>query len=834
MRLLSVPFFSVLSLPVFAGSSHPINKWSGDVGNATIPGTVKVPLLDAGSDGVSPAISVSVNSDADKTEIFHLVTGVDLISVTDEFVARHELKVKTHNRKLINLYGEGREYKVGGEIKTVSIETLQVGELVLRDVTAMVISSKGLDLDFEEVNLISLNALTDVATAILPSEGVVQFEPASDGAAMLEGMTGAVRLPYENNSWEVFKFGKKKIMSPGLTTIVTAEIGGKSLPTALSVAGDAGAVGSGANVSGSAEAVQGDQHSHWTEVSFGDDVATDAWFVETTVFQVLPDDVQAIVGSDVLARFDFAIDPANMQVALRPAQSQNRLDARPSVLEQALKDAEEATGLSIKTVVEDDETAENVSDEEAPSVEETATADAESPSETDAEQAPEAEGDKPTGLDSAVETLASQADSLVTDTYAEDEKEAVAPTAESSTDTVDASNNEESDCNKKAASTDENADESGEADAGACEAGAGPWLAVASLKEDLGDLDGALVAYEHALSLDDSSCSTWTSKGKAELSAGDPGAAIVSFTKASELYHAWWDQDRDERLRRDKIADLKAKKMPFYGWAAAFMGEVPEEPQKQPAACHNADGHLAAAYLANGDTDKVEGLYRDRLDLDPILAMAWGSAALAADKIDAAHEPLRQAIKRERSPGKDWRVGLGVAYQSEGDWRTADGHYRRALSIDPHDSVLTALWLDNIRGGLGNAAALRSAKAWAQARPNSGAALYGLAREADLAGNTGALDEVAKAAEGFFPDALAVSPRDGTLWANYARYLVATGDIEGASEAANTAVTVSPAAGVSWLALAEVEGERGEEDKAEEHRKKAFMVEPLHPGLAVQ
>ena len=71
--------------------------------------------------------------------LLRLIPDSSVIVVTEDFAKRNELDIKVTNKRLIPVPDD---FKVGGEIKYVTIPSINVGDLVLNDVTALISGSE--------------------------------------------------------------------------------------------------------------------------------------------------------------------------------------------------------------------------------------------------------------------------------------------------------------------------------------------------------------------------------------------------------------------------------------------------------------------------------------------------------------------------------------------------------------------------------------------------------------------------------------------------------------------------------------------------------------------
>jgi tetratricopeptide (TPR) repeat protein len=347
------------------------------------------------------------------------------------------------------------------------------------------------------------------------------------------------------------------------------------------------------------------------------------------------------------------------------------------------------------------------------------------------------------------------------------------------------------------------------------------WSTLADLQERTGDFAAAIASRTQATAFDEDSCTEWMGLGKTQLGAGKIGDAIVNLETASKAYHAWYDLSLEVREEISKKQDKMDKD-----------DKLAAEDKPAAAACHEADGYLAAALFSAGDMDTIESLYTQHLDLDPKLAMVTANARMVKGDFAGANAPLRQAVKLRREPWDAVRTGLAQTYAKAGDWETADGHYRRALQ-GSQDHRVVQMWLDGTQSAKGAAAAVSAAQDNVKARPESAGAHFGLLHAAIASGDEESISGATAIADVFFSRHIEVNPKSAELWSVYARTLVMMGRADEARQAGELALQLDPTQAAAWLAMSDVESAAGNADRAAAHKLRAAQVAPFHPGYAL-
>ncbi len=706
------PFFLLLTGLFLSTTARAasIEDAVGGVDEVLINDIVEVKLYTDISGEPVPHLMATINDDPDHQWLFAVSTRQSVTIVSDALVDEYELTVKTTNKKLINLKGEDAKWKVGGEIKYVEIDSLRIGELELKGVTALVSSSKArIGTGSADLQL-GMGAYPELAYAILPGEGVFRFAPADRGSELIEALQGT-RGSYTASTWDTIKFGKDKKIHPARTLITDVSVGGASARGALDPSEPSSTFSPDLEITSSAERVAGDTHSFWSRAAVGGTALGEDWVTRDGGLERGAYTHDAVIGANLLAEFNLVVSPASSAFAIARSTEQTRHDPRPAALASAVQDATEA----------------------------------------------EAEASEGSAEDSSAE-----------DSSAEDSSAALA----------------------------------------------GPWKAVAELQTDMGDYESALKTWEKIIGYDAEDCSSWLHYGQLQMRANQTAAAIKSLQQASTLYHSWWDLELAERTELEESEDA-------------------DKPRSQAGACYVADDHLAAAYLTRGGLDQVAALYRDRLDLSAGLAQVQGNAALLTGDLSAAHSAYRRALSLEGRPDQLPRLGLALAYQSEGDWESAETLYRAALKLSP-DSIMGAqLWVDAITRNQSAAAAQRSAQAFLKANPDSHAAFIALARTSRMAGDAGELAKITRQGDAHFKKAAARSAFSGEVLAANALFLVETGRLDAGRAMAEQALLIAPDSPSAWLALGNVYVLQGDIARGETLLKRSGQHGVTEPGYAL-
>jgi tetratricopeptide (TPR) repeat protein len=719
------------SLPA---SAAPLDKYAGTPGDVTISGPIDVPLQESPGGNPYAYVWVKFGADSDKGYLAQLSSDSQFHYMSSDLADELGLKVHTGNKKLINWKGEDHKGRLGVSVNYVDVDEVRIGDLVLKHVR--VITSEPLDKDEKEKQeltvepkglsaglTLSLPALEQLGWAVLPSDGVVRFVPAKDAASLVQSVGS--EIPYTSREVTRERFGKRKdgrFYHPSVPILVDAKIGGVDSPrTALVLDVWAGTIDAQLELTGATYLQLGDASIANTSASIGGMAP-----VPTTLFKnpingfvggYVADMVTASLGSEVLSSYDFAADPANHTIALRPVSTPKRDNPTAAALAAALKDIEKP--------------ADDAKDEKKKS------------DEPDEEWKP-----KPKDL-----------------------------------------------------------------------------TKVAYLYANLGDLPNALANHKRVTEIKPRKCDGWQNVGETQAMMGDFQGALASFQQASTLYHAWWDLPVEQREDLEKELNKLEEKE-----------REAAENYAQPAGCFKADGQMAAAALALSNYDQVAQTYKDKLDLDPGLAVTNGSMELVRGNLASAQASFRQAVKMSNdSKWGDARLGVGITYAESGDWVSAKELFNNWFAAGIRDDVdPLSLWLSYVRKYEGADASVAAIRKVASENPLSAEFTLAWFREALRAGKA---DEAAQAKarlDTILAWAHNNEPRRTFTWSNTARYLATLGDVAGAAQAADKAVQLQPQNDDAWEAKFEVAMLQGNAQEAQAALVRASTLgEAGHPTNAL-
>jgi tetratricopeptide (TPR) repeat protein len=328
-----------------------------------------------------------------------------------------------------------------------------------------------------------------------------------------------------------------------------------------------------------------------------------------------------------------------------------------------------------------------------------------------------------------------------------------------------------------------------------------------------------------------------------------PAKATEALTKASSLYHAWWDWAPEVRAAFGDILEKASEAGEDYYFAPEDIGFVevqgirehdvamgapaPVLPEagalikSQPDSCDAADGYLARLELLKGNFEAVGTLYDTTFDLDTYVADIQGAAALVSGEPQKAQAALRQAIKREwhTGPVASRRAALAQAYIALDDRQTADDLLSRGLELS--DSiVLHDQWIENSLELRGLGPTIKLAKERAEQRPSAIFAQLAAAKIAIDAGREGQAKPDMDRAQAELLLRQGHFKTDGATYIAAARLNVLKGELNLAEKHAQKATEVAPELGAGWYVAAEVAEAKGDAAQAKVWMKRAVQASP--------
>lgn len=281
-------------------------KYEYAPGTVELSGTVEVPLYSDFRGDPAPKLAVTLP----ESEAFHAFS-VDLNSqgiwVTEGFAAAAGAKVKENQ---------------GGKVAV--IPEMHIGELVLRDVNVRIGGNK-----------LGLHAFSELAVALLPSEGVARFALAgAEGEALVAAVGEAV--PYSSMGGTYFKYMREKQYLSTDAIVINGQVNGQD---ALVYLGGPSVMVDDDMVEGEPLTTFGLNRYYLSQVKVGDQ----ALLLMAQGYNnppYYPDFGGVTLDSSVTAGWDLAYDPASMTVAFKPAETLAYVSTWDIELAEALADLE--------------------------------------------------------------------------------------------------------------------------------------------------------------------------------------------------------------------------------------------------------------------------------------------------------------------------------------------------------------------------------------------------------------------------------------------------------------------------------------------------------------
>ncbi len=402
------------------------------------------------------------------------------------------------------------------------------------------------------------------------------------------------------------------------------------------------------------------------------------------------------------------------------------------------------------------------------------------------------------------------------------------------------------------AAADAKDDEASKADADKPKGGASAWKAIAEIREAMGDIKGATEALANVAAINDTSCDAWMDLGDRYRTAGDLAAAETAYTKAKDLYVAWWS---DDIPLAKKWADLDAREVALhtkphlaaltraeYTELIAKAGKkgkepvelgVPEGVEPQAGQCVGVFANLAGVYLAQGSFDKLDALAKQAAPYDDVTPLIVGNAALGQGRFEQSHGPYRKAMRLDLNANLYARNGLALALAAQGAYDQAaplfDLYFADGLAVSD-----AAAWVPVAGAGTSPEAAQARARELAHQHVTSKGANYAWALAAHANGDLGARKTAIGRLNLVVEDTLRFDPTNAYALAARGLGAVLAGDLDKAKAdlAAARASKDAPWIEETWLLEAAIADAEGRPDDAKAARRQAGVRHPFDPLFA--
>jgi tetratricopeptide (TPR) repeat protein len=257
----------------------------------------------------------SKTSDDGRSWFFKVSTSSSSISVSDEFVKANKLKVKIRNKNLIPVPSD---YGVGGQLKTVTIPVLKIGDMTLNNVQAFVASSKG-KFDRQAKGMqIGLGAL-DVAYTIAPSKGTITFAPSSEGTALVAS-TGTA-ISYDRAGWAKVKYAVKKSIAPARSLIISSKISGTDVLSVIEAGSSKKSTTAWDLIPEEKTLFSKGKHLVYGTVE-ASGIKTEGWLEKNGAFHFGAHKHDAKISRDILASYEISVSPTDQTLSLKKGQGE--------------------------------------------------------------------------------------------------------------------------------------------------------------------------------------------------------------------------------------------------------------------------------------------------------------------------------------------------------------------------------------------------------------------------------------------------------------------------------------------------------------------------------
>lgn len=323
----------LFSLPAFAGTS--LDKFDARAALVNVTSTSEVPLYRVGDDD---RLFVRARVAKDREALFVVSLAGSSYEISEDLAKELKLKVKSANKRPLNVAGEDGKFKEGGEIKLARLATLDLGTLHIEGLQVTVNGKLGQVGGHAIEGVIGLAAFDNqLAWALLNSKGVLQVGPSASGAAMVSAV-GGQPLAYENVARTRFKDKLRGEKFEGTTArldfIVPATLGAQAVKLTLDNHRGSCTVSPALALPAGPQRAQGDRDLRWLGLSLGGVEIDPTWYAADGAFTVqigpeLPH--QATLCPGAMRELDLAIDPVARKIAVAKADNK-----RPDVSETLL------------------------------------------------------------------------------------------------------------------------------------------------------------------------------------------------------------------------------------------------------------------------------------------------------------------------------------------------------------------------------------------------------------------------------------------------------------------------------------------------------------------
>ena len=302
----------------------------------SIEGTVEVPLFRPAPGSSQDCIEVTLPDGS--VHLFELVIGKSGVSVSEGFAKAAGAKVKKVS------------FKDGGSKSSVTtLDGFNIGAASFSNVPASVdfSSSNGSSVfsavsTIERAGSIGITGFSQLAGAVIHSEGVLRLAPASQGETVLAGIENANQIAYTSQDLSVVEFSKKKIIvTAPMPIVLEGTFGDQDTTIAFGTRGDSYV---SVGLSEGLDLIQVGAHQ----------LASDAFSVAgiggTLVAEVnsgmrlYDSQVDLQLGESTVAGWDVAWSPNNMAMSVRQADKSSVQLYSEQAISQLLESLEEKEG----------------------------------------------------------------------------------------------------------------------------------------------------------------------------------------------------------------------------------------------------------------------------------------------------------------------------------------------------------------------------------------------------------------------------------------------------------------------------------------------------------
>lgn len=336
-----------------------------------------------------------------------------------------------------------------------------------------------------------------------------------------------------------------------------------------------------------------------------------------------------------------------------------------------------------------------------------------------------------------------------------------------------------------------------------------------------GELPKAIQLYEATLKEDPRNAASMFELGKLynQAQAAAPAMAMAKRAVATDKENIWY---------RFLVADLQLQENDLAGASRTYQDLLAKWPDR-----YEVYFGLANTLAEQKRIGEARQVFRDlekRIGSNEELVMREYDMLANAGETAAARDLLDKAIKEQ--PGQTQYYGmLAEVYDSMGDSTKAEALYKKALELDPDDSMtrisLAQFYYDHNRIEEGFA---HLKEAFGDPDLDIDPKMHLLLGFYESGGQDGKLPEdLARQCHGLIDELKKAHPQSGKPWSIEGDFYSREGNIPGARDAFAKAAEFDPDRYPIWSALVQLDARLNDQRSMNEHAQRAIELFPAQP-----